>query len=51
MEIAVPAFDGRLGSGVLGPEDILTLAHKSRGQGEALLETQSRRAGPVMVRE
>ena len=51
VEIAVPAFDGCLGSGVLGPEDMLTLARKSRGQGEALLETQSRRAGPVIMKE
>jgi hypothetical protein len=28
-----------------------TLARKSRGQGEVLLETQTRRAGPVVMRE
>ncbi len=51
VEIAVPAFDGCLGSGVLGLEDTLTLARKSRGQSEALLENQSRRAGLVIMRE
>ena len=51
VEIAVLGFDGCLGSGVLGPEDMLTLARKSRGQGEVLLKTQTRRAGPVIMRE
>ncbi len=50
-EIGVPAFDGCLGSGVLGLEDMLTLARKSRGQGETSLENQSRRAGLVIMRE
>ena len=50
VEIAVLAFDGCLDFGVLGPEDMLTVARKSRGQGEALLETQTRRPRPVIVK-
>jgi hypothetical protein len=50
VEIAVLGFGCCLGSGVLGPENMLTLARKFRGQGEARLETQTGRAGPVVMR-